>query len=788
MNADWTEMRQFMGREFIADAVQPDPAWMEKYIHPEDRVKVQKAIVDAIEGKRIFDLEHRVLRADGTIGWTASRAVPLLDAAGQITEWFGTASDISDRKRAEAEKEKFIHDLAVSERRRRLAAEAADVGSFNIDPVTSTLVSDAQFRRLLSGLNDPLTFEQSFAVVHPDDREMVRQRVAASMDPADGQPYEVEYRVIHANGEVRWIAARGGSVFAGELPNHRTISFDGTVTDVTERKRVDAELALQRHRLEVIFQALPAAMALWRSDDLIFEQVKPQYHALFPGRPLLGLPLLQALPELKGQGFDDLLRRVMHTGETFVGRETLVRLARTSDGPVEDWYFDFSYHQVKDPHGNPWGVYNHVVEVTDRVLARQARERSQEDLQKALSDREKLLASERAARGDAELAGKMKDEFLATLSHELRTPLNAIVGWTQILKASGNNPDDLAEGLAVIDRNARAQTQIIEDILDMSRIISGKLRLDVERVDISGIIRAGIDTVQPTADAKGVKLQNLLDPSAGPVSGDANRLQQIIWNLLSNAVKFTPRGGKVQVLLERVNSHVEISIIDTGEGIDPAFLPHVFDRFRQADSSTTRRHGGLGLGLAIVKQLVEMHGGSVRVKSPGKGLGSTFIVALPLTVVHPEHLDTVAPREHPESRIPLKHHSASGQLNGVDIVAVDDEPDGVAVVKRLLEECGANVRTALSVSEALELIHAQVPAVIVSDIGMPGEDGYSLIRQLRALPPERGGRVHAVALTAYARASDRVKALEAGFQMHLSKPVEPTELVVTVAALAKLGS
>jgi CheY-like chemotaxis protein/two-component sensor histidine kinase len=322
----------------------------------------------------------------------------------------------------------------------------------------------------------------------------------------------------------------------------------------------------------------------------------------------------------------------------------------------------------------------------------------------------------------------------------------------------------------------------------MGRIVSGKVRLDVQRLDLAGVVRAAVETVRPGAEAKGIRLQTVLDPHAGPVSGDPNRLQQVFWNLLTNAVKFTPKGGRVQVVLERVNSHLEVSVIDTGEGITPEFLPHVFDRFRQADASTTRRHGGLGLGLAIVKQLVELHGGSVRVKSGGAGFGSTFTVALPLTVIHrrPGEDDGDADRRHPAGGGggPLVLPDTCRSIEGVRVLVVDDEPDARALVKRFLEDCKAMVATAASTAEALELIRADPPDVLVSDIGMPGEDGYALIKQVRALGPARGGGVPAIALTAYARAEDRMKAMLAGFQQHVVKPAEPAELIMLVSLLS----
>ena len=400
----------------------------------------------------------------------------------------------------------------------------------------------------------------------------------------------------------------------------------------------------------------------------------------------------------------------------------------------------------------------------------------------AAEERERLLESERAARTEAERTSRMKDEFLATLSHELRTPLNAILGWAQVLRSEPPGPADLEQGLSTIERNARAQTQIIEDLLDMSRIISGKVRLDVQRIDLVAVLEQAIETVRPAAAARGVRLQPVLDRRVGLVSGDPNRLQQVFWNLFSNAIKFTPRHGRVQIVLERVESHLEISVTDSGEGISPEFLPHVFDRFRQQDASTTRRHGGLGLGLAIVKQLVELHGGAVTAHSGGPGQGATFRVSLPLVIFQPESEE---PRRHPQAQFaPFSSPDASIQLDGVTVLVVDDEPDARGLVKRLLQDRKARVLTAGRAAEALTILQNERPDVLVSDIGMPEEDGYALIRRVRALDPQSGGLTPAVALTAYARSEDRMKAILAGFQMHVSKPVEAAELLTMVASLA----
>lgn len=675
--------------------------------------------------------------------------------------------------------------IVTSERRRKAALDAAGVGAFNIDLRTYEMETDERLRAIFGVTADSLSYEDAFSIIHPDDREMVRAKVAATTNPLDPQPYFCEHRVVYPDGSIHWVSARGRSAYEGSGNDRQLASFDGTVLDITAKKKAEDELVFQRHLLELIFRESPAAMALWRGEDLVFERVNPVYQTLF-GRTLVGKALLEAAPELEGQGFDDLLRKVLHTGVPFTGTEMLARFAPEAGAPSLDRYFDFTYFQVCDPEGRPYGVYDHAVDVTGRVLARRALEESQKLLEQALSERQSLLDAERAARVEVEQASRMKDEFLATLSHELRTPLNAIVGWTQLLETTPDLTEELAEGLEIISRNAKAQTQIIEDILDMSRIVSGKLRLNIQPVDLREIVRVAIETLQPAANGKGVLLEVVEGPVLKHLHGDPSRLQQVLWNLISNAVKFSPKGGKVEVSIQRVASQVEVRVTDTGVGIDPEFLPYVFDRFRQADSSTTRLYGGLGLGLSIVKQIMEMHGGTVRVQSPGKGLGATFIVGLPLVPLSPEEEAATAPRQGSRAKDAAAGHSSHDHpLEGISVVAVDDEPDAVAFVQRLLMANGAVVRTASSASEALALILAEPPNVLVSDIGMPMEDGHSLIRKVRALPPNEGGRTAALALTAYARTVDRVKALEAGFQMHISKPVEPAELIASVAALAR---
>ena len=449
--------------------------------------------------------------------------------------------------------------------------------------------------------------------------------------------------------------------------------------------------------------------------------------------------------------------------------ETQYRIRRASDKAFR-WHLARAVPELDD-HRRVLGWISTLIDIHEQKLAADARG--------------ELLEREKRAREAAEAANRMKDEFLATVSHELRTPLTAILGWIRMIRTGMLDEAKIPRALETIERNAVAQTDLIEDILDVSRIITGKLRLKMRGIDMAAVTRAAMDTVRPAADSKSVSLDENIAEDLGKFVGDPDRLQQVIWNLLSNAIKFTPKDGRVTLRVARVSSHVEIEVQDTGSGIAPDFLPYVFDRFRQEDGASTRQHGGLGLGLAIVKHLVELHGGTIAARSEGPGKGATFLVRMPIRaiqIVEPAQpfVPRVAgsdPSDGPEAPNALS-------LEGLNVLFVDDQPDARELVSELFRHYGATVTAVADTGEAYRLFQAAPPDVLVSDIGLPDNDGYSLIRKVRELPAKRGGRVPAVAVTGFARAEDSKKALAEGFQVFLTKPVEPAELVSLVASLA----
>lgn len=468
---------------------------------------------------------------------------------------------------------------------------------------------------------------------------------------------------------------------------------------------------------------------------------------------MIGQHISLLIPPDRAEEEPEILRRLQR-GERVQHFETI---RRHKDGTLLD--ISVTISPVRDETGTVVGASKVARNITGQKQAERELKRLVEEMKR--SDR-------------------MKSEFVATLSHELRTPLNAIVGWLEILKAEDATREDFAEGLAVIERNTRSQVQMIEDLLDMSRIEMGKVNLDLQSLDIVTVATSAMNSIEPVVLAKGIKLTSAFDSINGTVMGDRNRLQQVLWNLLTNAVKFTPKGGRIHVTLERVNSHLELAVSDNGIGIAEELLPVIFDRFRQGDASTTRRHGGLGLGLSIVKHLVELHGGIVTARSAGKDKGATFTVHLPVVAAHFNERKSTAEIRNAD----IDEGMDQTDLNSCRVLAVDDDADSLAVLKRILQKYQAEVQTATSVGEALELCQSFKPDLILSDIGMPERDGYDLIRKVRAIP--HGATIPVVALTALARSEDRVRTLRAGFQMHLGKPVNPDELVAAVRNLLSL--
>ena len=440
---------------------------------------------------------------------------------------------------------------------------------------------------------------------------------------------------------------------------------------------------------------------------------------------------------------------------------------RRKDGAVIDVSLTIS--PIRDGGGAIIGASNITRDITEKkILERRTAE---------------ALEETRKARRQAEVASRMKDEFLATISHELRTPLTAIMGWVRMLRSGLLSQDRVEQALEVIDRNVRSQAQLIEDLLDISRITMGKLRLDVRPVQPATVINAAVDALRFAAEARNIRIQTVLDSHAGPVAGDFERLQQVVWNLLSNAIKFTPKNGRVQMVLERVNSHIEIRVSDNGRGIKPDFLPFIFERFSQAETGTTRLQGGLGMGLAISKAIVELHGGNITAFSEGEGKGSTFTVSIPVMPVSKQSasIERVHPRAWTEISL-----ECPPEISGLKVLVVDDDADTCELIRFVLEQCGGVVTTVADAESAMEAFHATRPAIMISDIGLPEVDGYELLRRIREDERQTGRKTPAVALTAFARIEDRVKALAAGYQMHVAKPVEPGELLTIVASLSGL--
>ena len=569
-------------------------------------------------------------------------------------------------------------------------------------------------------------------------------------------------------------------------PNGEIVGASKIARDITEQRQARRALDEASERLKLALDA--AQLGDWSWDAKTDLVTLSETAAL-----LFGIPPGPSMTWTE-------MRQLLHSEDRDRARSAIVEAVANHS------YYDIEYRVERSDESEVWvsakgrgiyaddgtvlGMLGFVQDISTRkrneeTLRAQAEElfTLNETAQRARADAERTAAQNERLYRQAEESSRLKEEFLATISHELRTPLSAILGWTRMLRMGQLSPENSAKALDTIERNARAQAQLVDDLLDVSRIITGKLRMDVRPADPNSFIDAAVEAVKPAADAKGVRLQKVVDTAPISIPGDPVRLQQVVWNLLSNAIKFTPRGGRVQIRSARVNSHLEIVVSDTGQGILPDFLPHVFDRFRQADQKTSRQHGGMGLGLAIVRHLVEMHGGNVQASSEGEGKGATFTVMLPITPVY--QVDSSGSRVHPAARDLLPANDITDRLDGLTILVVDDEPDTRDLLKQGLEYCGATVRVAASAFAALNEIKMSLPDILISDIGMPGSDGYELIREVRRLPAAQGGRLAAIALTAYTRTEDRLQALRAGYDMHVPKPIELAELVAVAVTVAR---
>ncbi|WNZ65936.1 ATP-binding protein [Myxococcus sp. MxC21-1] len=650
--------------------------------------------------------------------------------------------------------------LRSSEERLRMALAAGQLGVVELQYERGVLSWD---ERALQHLGLPPgtspTLKEAAARIHPDDVNRARRTIEQALRPG-AEAIRLECRVQGWDGVQRFLLAMVKTHFDAQGKPDRVV---GALQDVTEQRSAERE----RERLATIVEQSPdfigvgdpSGRAVWVNDA---------------GRRLLGLGRDEDITRYHLRDF------FLAEDQTYVDEHIAAAILQ---GGRREGAFRFRYFPTGEPIAAQYHTFALVEHDTQRQMGIATVGRDIRAQKRLEAERERLLARERVAREEAEEANRLKDEFLATISHELRTPLTAVLGWVQMLRTGTLPPEKRERALATVERNARAQGQLVEDLLDVSRIMTGKLKLDVSSVDVSQVVEAVLESLRPAAEAKGIRIQAALD-SGGTIMGDMSRLQQVVWNLLSNAVKFTPKGGRVQVLVERRNSSVEITVADTGQGISPQFLPHVFERFRQADGSTTRKAGGLGLGLAIVRHLVELHGGTVTATSEGEGRGATFIVSLPQAVAL--RREVLVP---PTLRGPLQEQDlpCPPQLSSLRVLVVDDEEDTRELLRSIIETCGGIVTTASSSEDALAELREAPFDVLVSDVGMPEEDGYRFIARVRALPEEQGGGIPAVALTAYTRMEDRTRALLAGFTTHVPKPIEPVELMAVIASMSNRG-
>jgi PAS domain S-box-containing protein len=709
-------------------------------VHPDDQAHTTQVWSTAVALSTLYEVEHRLRRHDGMYRHMSVRAVPVFEEDGTIREWIGIHTDVTDRKQAE-------EALRQREAELRLITNAVPVLISFIDSEQRYRFNNQKYEEWFGHLPNEIygkplrdvLGEAAYATIRP-----YVERVLA------GEQVTFESQIPDQDGATRYVDA----TYIPQFDAHQAVvGFVALVSDISDRKRAEAE----QQKLITLIDNSPDFIGIASMDGQA-QYVNPA------GRAMVGLDSLKQVQQIK------VIDCFLPEDRAFVQEHILPTALRdgTWRGEYRFRHFqtgvaiavDYNQFVIKEPQtGELIGFATVTRDIRDRKLAE--------------AEREQLLAREQAAREQAETANRIKDEFLAVLSHELRSPLNPILGWSRLLQDRKLDEKRMTYALETIERNAKIQVQLIDDLLDVARILRGKLSLNVAPVNLAATITAALETVRLAAEAKSIQIQTMLQPDVGKILGDSGRLQQVIWNLMSNAVKFTPQGGRVELRLEQFGTNAQITVSDTGKGIHPDFLPYVFEYFRQADSATTRQFGGLGLGLAIVHQIVELHGGTVQAASPGVGQGATFTVQFPLM---PDQ--SAIPQKVRESKPP------SG-LQDIKVLVVEDTTDMRDYITFVLEQEGAKVVAVATAAQALTALDQFQPEVLVSDIGMPEMDGYMLMRQVRRRSPQQGGQTPAVALTAYAGEINQQQAIAAGFQRHLAKPVEPEALVKVIAELAQ---
>lgn len=716
--------------------------WLDA-VHPEDSESSKNIFLDAVHRHETFHLEYRLRHKNGEYHWAIDAATPWYSVDGQIKGYIGSVIDISNRKQAESA-------LAANEARLRGFVDANVVGILYGDIYGNIYEANNELLRIIGYTRQDLQAGDLrwVDITPPEYLPLDQQGIVEARVKGACTPYEKEY--IRKDGSR--VPVLIGYSLVGEA-REETVVF---ILDLSDRKQAEAALRKSENRLRLALES--AELGTWDL-DLITGVLRwdEQCKAMFGLSPTAEI------------NYDVFLAGI-HPED----RDRTHQVVLQSFDPESNGEYDIEYRTIGiEDRVERWvaakgKTFFNAAGVAVRFIGTVL---NITDKKRVEAEREQLFQREQAARAEAERANQIKDDFLAILSHELRSPLNPILGWTKLLQARKFDETRTAEALATIERNARLQTQLIDDLLDVAKILRGKLSLNITSVNLSFVVEAAIETVRTAAIAKSISLHPVL-PNVGQVSGDVARLQQIVWNLLSNAIKFTPQGGRVEIELDRDGNHAKIIVRDTGRGINPTFLPYIFESFRQEDASITRKHGGLGLGLAIVRQLVEAHSGTITADSLGEELGATFTVHLPLLDAEPEikRMDDLPPQDL--------------DLTGIRVLTIDDDPDARDLLTVLLTQYGAEVLTVASAAEVLANLSSFQPDVLVSDIGMPDVDGYSLIQQIRSLPAKQGGQTPAIALTAYARETDYQQAITSGYQQHVTKPLEPDQLVQAVAVLA----